>query len=339
MAKISVVGSGGWGTAVAIMLAQNSHDVLLWSYLKSESEDLARYRENKPFLAGIKIPEGVRFTYNIKDCANADVIVMATPSHAVRATAKSLAPYIKDGQIIVSISKGLEEKSYMTLSEVLKEEIPSSRIAVMSGPSHAEEVSRGIPTTNVIASNDEDVAVYIQDLFMNSRFRIYTNPDMPGVELGGSLKNVIALCAGILDGLGLGDNTKAALMTRGVAEIVRLGVKMGARAETFFGLSGIGDLIVTCTSMHSRNRRAGILIGKGMNAEEAQKEVKMVVEGINTCRAAYELSHKVGVEMPIVNEAYKTLFEGQSAKDAVTNLMGRDKKHETEQSYLNNIIF
>ncbi len=339
MAKISVVGSGGWGTAVAIMLAKQGHTVLLWSYLKSESEDLAKYRENKPFLAGVKIPDSVRYTYNIADCADADVIVMATPSQAVRNTAKSLAPNIKDGQIIVSISKGLEEGSYMTLSSVIKEELPNCQIAVMSGPSHAEEVSRGIPTTNVVASDDMELAAYIQELFMCDSFRIYTNPDMLGVELGGSLKNVIALCAGILDGLGLGDNTKAALMTRGIAEIVRLGTKMGAKAETFFGLSGIGDLIVTCTSMHSRNRRAGILIGKGMNAAQAQNEIKMVVEGINTCRAAYELSRRVGVEMPIVNEAYKTLFENQSAADAVSNLMGRNKRNETEQSFLENIIF
>lgn len=339
MSEISVVGSGGWGTAVAIMLAKQEHNVLLWSYLKSESEDLAKYRENKPFLSGVKIPDNVRYTYNIADCADADVIVMATPSQAVRNTAKALAPHIKDGQIIVSISKGLEEGSYMTLSSVIKEELPNCRIAVMSGPSHAEEVSRGIPTTNVVASEDMELAAYIQELFMCDSFRIYTNPDMLGVELGGSLKNVIALCAGILDGLGLGDNTKAALMTRGIAEIVRLGTKMGAKAETFFGLSGIGDLIVTCTSMHSRNRRAGILIGKGMNAAQAQGEIKMVVEGINTCRAAYELSHRVGVEMPIVNEAYKTLFENQSAADAVSNLMGRNKRNETEQSFLENIIF
>ncbi len=337
MAKISIVGSGGWGTAVAVMLAKQGHDVLLWSYFKEESEALAKYRENKPYLAGVEIPESVRFTYEIADCANTDVIVSATPSQAVRATAKSLAPHISDGQIILNISKGLEEGSYMTLSQVLEEELPNARIAVMSGPSHAEEVSRGIPTANVAASRHEGVAEYIQDLFMNADFRIYTNPDVLGVELGGSLKNVIALCAGILDGLGLGDNTKAALMTRGIAEISRLGVKMGANAETFFGLSGIGDLIVTCTSMHSRNRRAGILIGKGASAEKAREQVGMVVEGINTCRAAYELSRKVGVEMPIVNEAYKTLFENQPAADSLAHLMNRGKRGETEHSFLNNI--
>ena len=204
----------------------------------------------------------------------------------------------------------------------------------MSGPSHAEEVSRGIPTTNVVAAENEETAVLVQDMFMNPNFRVYTNPDILGVELGGSLKNVIALCAGIIDGMNLGDNTKAALMTRGLVEMSRLGAAMGAHAETFNGLSGVGDLIVTCTSMHSRNRRAGILIGQGKTAEEAQNEVKMVVEGVRTCRAAKELSDKVGVEMPIVNEAYKVLFEGMPAKEAVANLMGREKKHESEKAFL-----
>ena len=261
---------------------------------------------------------------------------MATPSHAVRATARNMAGYVRDGQIIVNISKGIEEGTYYTLSKVIREEIPGCVIAVMSGPSHAEEVSRRIPTSNVVACDDEKTAEYVQEAFMNPNFRIYTNPDVLGVELGGSLKNVIALCAGIIDGMGLGDNTKAALMTRGLVEMSRLGVAMGAKEETFNGLSGVGDLIVTCTSMHSRNRRAGILIGKGKTPEEAQSEVKMVVEGVRTCRAAKELADKVGVEMPIVNEAYKVLFEGMSAKEAVANLMGRAKKHETEKAFLGN---
>ncbi|MBQ4146196.1 MAG: NAD(P)-dependent glycerol-3-phosphate dehydrogenase, partial [Clostridia bacterium] len=225
--------------------------------------------------------------------------------------------------------------TYFTLSQILKAELPDCEIAVMSGPSHAEEVSRKIPTTNVVAAPSEEIANKIQDIVMNSRFRIYTNPDVLGVELGGSLKNVIALCAGVLDGIGLGDNTKAALMTRGIVEISRLGVAMGAKEETFNGLSGIGDLIVTCTSMHSRNRRAGILIGQGMGVDEAQEQVKMVVEGVKTCRAAYELAKKVGVEMPIVEQAYKVLFEGMTAVDAVKNLMSREKKHESERAFLN----
>ena len=311
MSKISVIGSGGWGSAVAIMLAENGHNVTVWSYLESECDDLKKYRENKPFLPGVRFPDSVGFTNDISCAAGADIVVMATPSHGVRSTAKAMAPYISDGQLVVNIAKGIEEGTYCTLSQVIKQEIPNCVIAVMSGPSHAEEVSRGIPTTNVVACADEKIARYVQDEFMNPNFRIYTNPDVLGVELGGSLKNVIALCAGILDG-----------------------VAMGAKAETFNGLSGLGDLIVTCTSMHSRNRRAGILIGQGKTAEEAKDEVKMVVEGVRTCRAAKELSEKYGIEMPIVNEAYKVLFENLPAAEAIKNLMGREKKHESEKAFL-----
>lgn len=335
MSKISVIGSGGWGTAVAIMLSENGHDVTLWSYLKDESEDLKKYRENKPYLPGVKLPDSICYSSDFSDCLSGrDLIITAVPSHAIRTTARNMSPYISDGQIIVNISKGIEEGTYLTLSRVIKEEIPNCEIVVMSGPSHAEEVSRGIPTTNVVATANEATAKFVQDVFMNPNFRVYTNPDILGVELGASLKNVIALCAGIIDGMGLGDNTKAALMTRGLVEMSRLGVKMGAKQETFNGLSGVGDLIVTCTSMHSRNRRAGILIGQGKTPAEAQAEVKMVVEGVRTCRAAKELSDKMGVEMPIVNEAYKVLFEGMSAREAVANLMGREKKHESEKSFL-----
>ncbi len=329
MAKISVAGSGGWGTAIAVMLSENGHDVTLWSFFKEESEELKKYRENKKFLPGIKIDEKIYLTSDIKDCCNGDVIVMASPSHVVRNTAKILSPIVSDGQIILNIAKGIEEETYKTMSEVIKEEIPNAAVAVMSGPSHAEEVSKGIPTTNAVASEDMKIAEYIQDIFMNPKFRIYTNSDVKGVELGGSLKNVIALCCGILDGMGLGDNTKAALMTRGLVEMKRLGVSLGADAETFNGLSGIGDLIVTCTSMHSRNRRAGILIGQGKSLNEAQEEVGMVVEGVKSCRAAKELADKMGVEMPIVSEVYKILFEGETVQDAVMRLMVRTKKSES----------
>ncbi len=335
MAKINIIGSGGWGTAVAIMLAKNGHDVLLWSYLKEESENLKKYRENKPFLPGIVLPDNISFTSDISECGEADLIITATPSHAIRSTAKALAPYVKEGQLILNISKGLEDKTYATLSQVLKEELPMCKIAVMSGPSHAEEVSRGIPTTNVVAAPTEVIANKIQDIMSGPAFRVYINTDMIGVELGGSLKNVIALSAGILDGMNLGDNTKAALMTRGIVEMSRLGVAMGAKSETFNGLSGIGDLIVTCTSMHSRNRRAGILIGQGKTCEEATNEVKMVVEGVKTCKAAKELADKLGVEMPIVNETYKVLFENMPPQQAIPNLMARQSKHETEQAFLN----
>ncbi len=334
MSTINIIGSGGWGTAVAVMLANCGHKIKLWSYLESESANLKKYRENKPFLPGVIIPDTVEFTSDISKCGCADIIINAVPSHAVRQTAKKLSPYVKPGQIILNISKGLEENTHYTLSKVLKDELPQCEIAVMSGPSHAEEVSRGIPTTNVVAASSEEIANKIQDIMMNPNFRVYTNPDMLGVELGGSLKNVIALCAGILDGLELGDNSKAALMTRGIVEIARLGAAMGAKPETFYGLSGIGDLIVTCTSMHSRNRRAGILIGRGKTFEEATNEVKMVVEGIKTCRAAKELADAMQVEMPIVNEAYKVLFEGMPAKNTISNLMNRSKKHETETSFL-----
>ena len=335
MSKINIIGSGGWGTAVAIMLAKYGHDILLWSYMEQESRDLEKYRENKPFLPGIKIPDTVNFTCDISECGNADLIITAVPSHAMRTTAKSLAPVLSEGQLVLNISKGLEEGTLYTMSQILKEELPQCEIAIMSGPSHAEEVSRGIPTTNVVAASTEEIANRIQDMIMNPTFRIYTNLDMLGVELGGSLKNVIALCAGALDGLNMGDNTKAALITRGIVEISRLGVAMGANPETFNGLSGIGDLIVTCTSMHSRNRRAGILIGQGKSCEEATAEVKMVVEGVKTCNAAKKLADKMGIEMPIVNEAYKVLFEGAPVENAIPNLMARSKKHETEKSFLN----
>ena len=237
---------------------------------------------------------------------------------------------------MVNLSKGLEDDTLLRLSEVYSEEIPQATVAVMSGPSHAEEVSDFVPTTNVVASSNINVCKFIQDIFMTDTFRVYTGTDVIGTEIGGALKNVIALCAGICDGVGHGDNTKAALMTRGLAEITRLGVKMGARAETFSGLSGIGDLIVTCTSMHSRNRRAGILIGQGKSAEEAQEEVKMVVEGVRTCRAVKELADRVGVEMPIINEAYDVLFNNAPLSEVIPKLMGRTKKNETENEFLNN---
>ena len=334
MAKISVIGSGSWGTAIAIMLVENGHNVTLWSYTMIECEDLKRYKENLAFLPGAPIPSTIRHTSDILDCVHADIIVCALPSFAVRKVMGQFAPRVKKGQIVLNLSKGLESESLLTLSGVLEEELPACDISVMSGPSHAEEVARKIPTTNVVASSSQKTAEYIQDIFMNPFFRVYTNSDITGVEIGGALKNIIALCAGISDGLGFGDNTKAALMTRGLYEITRLGVAMGANAETLGGLSGMGDLIVTCTSIHSRNRRAGILIGKGRTAEEAQEEIKMVVEGIGTCRAAKSLADKLNIEMPIVNQAYAILFEGKSAKDATLSLMGRDKRHESEEFFL-----
>lgn len=327
--KIAVIGSGSWGTAVAVMLAARGHNVYLWSWIQEETDRLAHDRENKEFLPGIPFPETITCTHDMALCTeNADLIITAAPSPATRTTAKQLSPHVKEGQKIINISKGLEEGTLLRLSEVYKQEIPQASISVMSGPSHAEEVSRNLPTTNVVASENAETAKFIQDILMGEMFRVYTSTDVVGVELGGALKNVIALCAGISDGLGYGDNTKAALMTRGLAEIARLGKAMGANEKTFMGLSGVGDLIVTCTSMHSRNRRAGILLGKGKTLEETLEEVHMVVEGANTAKAAYEMAQKYNVEMPIVKEAYDILYKGASAREAVLRLMTRDKREE-----------
>lgn len=327
--KIAVIGSGGWGTAIAILLSSRGHNVYLWSWIQEETDRLKKDRENKEFLPGVKFPAGIYCSHDIQECVDgAELIVTAAPSPATRTTAKQLAPYVKDGQKIVNISKGLEEETLLRLSQVYKEEIPQADISVMSGPSHAEEVSRGLPTTNVIASENVETAKAIQDIFMSDMFRVYTSTDVVGVELGGALKNVIALCAGISDGLGYGDNTKAALMTRGIAEIARLGKKMGADEATFMGLSGVGDLIVTCTSMHSRNRRAGILLGKGKSLDETLKEVHAVVEGVNAARAVYKMAKKYDVEMPIAEEAYNILYNGRNAREAVLLLMTREKREE-----------
>ncbi len=327
--KISVIGSGSWGTAIAVLLANKGYDVSLWSWKKEESERLSSDRENKEFLPGIPFPDNISCTYDMAESVkDSQLVVCASPSVATRNVAKQLSPHISEGQLLVNISKGLEESTLLRLSEVYKEEIPKAKIAVMSGPSHAEEVSRSLPTMNVVAAEDLETAQEIQNIFMTDVFRVYTSDDIIGVELGGALKNVIALCAGITDGLGFGDNTKAALMTRGLAEITRLGIAMGAKRETFSGLSGVGDLIVTCTSMHSRNRRAGILLGKGKTLAETLDEVHMVVEGVNTAKAAFELSKKYGVSMPITEYSHKVLYDGKSPREAVYELMTRDKKIE-----------
>lgn len=329
MAKISVMGAGSWGTALAILLNNNGHQVILWSALGDEVTLLCEKRENPAKLPGVKIPEGILITKDEKLAMDQpDVVILAVPSPFTRSTSKRLAPYVRQGQIIVNVAKGVEEKTLMTLSEIIEQEIPCANVCVLSGPSHAEEVSRGLPTTCVVSSHKRATAEYLQEIFMSPVFRVYTTPDILGVELGGALKNVIALAAGTADGLGYGDNTKAALITRGIAEIGRLGVKMGAKAETFAGLSGIGDLIVTCASVHSRNRKAGYLMGKGYTMKQAMDEVKMVVEGVYSAKAAKELAEKYEVEMPIVDEVNKILFEDKSAADAVIDLMLRDKKVE-----------
>ena len=333
--KIAVIGSGGWGCAVATLLAAKDYSVYLWSWKEEESARLRNDRENKEFLPGIRLNDNIVCSSDMQECVNgAELVITASPSHAMRATAKQLAAFVPDGQIILNISKGLEQDTLLRLSQVIKEEMPAARVAVMSGPSHAEEVGRGVPTANVVASDDIEVSQFIQDTFMYHNFRVYTSDDMMGVELGGALKNVIALGAGIAVGLGCGDNSNAALMTRGIAEISRLGVTMGAKQETFGGLTGIGDLIVTCMSQHSRNRRAGVLIGGGMSVEETLEKVHMVVEGVNTCAAAYKLAKQYNVAMPITECAYRVLFEGLPAEDSIGELMGRDKRHESEDEIL-----
>ncbi|HIX59219.1 MAG TPA: NAD(P)H-dependent glycerol-3-phosphate dehydrogenase [Candidatus Blautia gallistercoris] len=330
MATISVLGAGSWGTALSLLLYQNGHQVALWSALEDEVKMLREKREHASKLPGVKLPEDMDITADLEKCLKSvDVAVLAVPSPFTRSTAHQMKPYVKDGQIIVNVAKGVEENSLMTLSEIIEQEIPQAEVAVLSGPSHAEEVGRGLPTTCVVSAHKRKTAEYLQGIFMSPVFRVYTTPDILGVELGAALKNVIALAAGTADGLGYGDNTKAALITRGIAEISRLGVKMGARQETFYGLSGIGDLIVTCASVHSRNRKAGYLMGKGYTMQEAMDEVKMVVEGVYSAKAAKELAEKYQVEMPLVEEVNRVLFEDKKPADAVRDLMLRDKKIES----------
>lgn len=329
MAKVSVIGSGSWGTALAWLLCNNGHHVTLWSYLKEENDMFIEHHENKDKLPGVILPDSIEYTTDLAKAVNgADLMVMAVPSPAVRSTAKNMKELVKEGQIIVDVAKGIEEASLMTMTEVIEDEIPQANVAVLSGPSHAEEVGKGLPTTIVAGAHDIETAQHVQDFFMSPVFRVYTSLDMLGIEIGAALKNVIALAAGIADGLGFGDNTKAALITRGIAEISRLGIAMGAKSTTFSGLSGIGDLVVTCASMHSRNRRAGILMGKGYTMQEAMDEVHMVVEGVYSAKAGLKLAEKYNVEMPIVTAVNQILFEGKSASNAVMDLMQRVRKEE-----------
>lgn len=329
MKKITVIGSGSWGTALAVMFDKYGHDVTMWSWKEEEAQNIREAGENKEFLPGVKIRESLKIVTDMeKAVTGADIIITAIPSKFVRGSIMNFVPFIKPDQIIVNVAKGLEDNTLLTISEILEECLPNNTIAVLSGPSHAEEVGRDVPTACVIACENMDVATMIQHEFMNPNFRLYTNKDVKGVELGAALKNVMALAAGMSDGLGFGDNTKAALMTRGMTEIARLGIAMGGEAATFIGLSGIGDLIVTCTSMHSRNRRAGILLGQGKSLEETLKEVHMVVEGVNTAQAAYHMAQKCGVDMPITKQINQVLFEGKDPKVAVLELMMRDKKSE-----------
>lgn len=334
MAKVGILGAGAWGIALGLVLNKNGHEVTMWTCVEKEAEMLQKDREHKTSLPGIKLPENMKVTMNLQEAVpGMDLVVLAVASKYTRETAAKLKGMVTDGQKFLNVSKGIEESTLMTLSEIISEELPNTDVSVLSGPSHAEEVGRGIPTTVVVGSESRETAIYIQELFMNEVFRVYTSPDIKGMELGGALKNVIALAAGVADGAGYGDNTKAALITRGIAEITRLGVKMGGNQNTFGGLSGIGDLIVTCASMHSRNRRAGILIGQGKSMEEAMKEVNAVVEGVYSAKAAYRLAKKYQVSMPIVEQVNKVLFEGKNVKQALIDLMSREKRDEIVEGW------
>ena len=329
MANVGVLGAGSWGTALSVLLTENGHQVTVWSIDENEVNMLNEKREHVQKLPGVKLPDSMVVTTDLEGTVKGkDFLVLAVPSPFTRSTAKKMAPFVAEGQIIVDVAKGIEEATLLTLSKQIEEEIPQADVAVLSGPSHAEEVGRKLPTTCVIGEKTRKTAEYLQSMFISPVFRVYTSPDILGIELGGSLKNVIALAAGIADGLGYGDNTKAALITRGIAEITRLGVKMGGRIETFSGLTGIGDLIVTCASVHSRNRKAGYLMGQGMSMQEAMDEVKMVVEGVYSAKAAAKLAEKYGVSMPIVDEVNAVLFDGKSPAEAVNDLMMRESRSE-----------
>ena len=328
MAEIGIIGAGSWGIALSVLLHNNGHHVTIWSALKDEIDMLNREHEQKDKLPGVKLADDMVFTTELSEAVKGkDVLVLAVPASFTRTTAHSMKELVAEGQIIVNVAKGIEESTLMTLSQVIEDEIPQADVAVLSGPSHAEEVGRCIPTTIVVGAKTRKTAEYIQNIFMSDVFRVYTSPDVLGIELGAALKNVVALAAGIADGLGYGDNTKAALITRGSAEISRLGMAMGGKFETFCGLSGMGDLIVTCASMHSRNRRAGILIGQGKTMEEAMAEVKMVVEGVYSAKAAMGLAQKYQVELPIIEQVNKVLFDGKPAAVAVKDLMIRERLH------------
>lgn len=331
MSKVGIIGAGSWGTSLAILLAKKGIDVVLWSKIEAEITLLQTHREHVDRLPGVKLPDNIKLTTDLEyACKDQDILVLAVASPYVRVTANSMNPFVKEGQIIVNVAKGIEETTLMTLSQIIEEELPMADVAVLSGPSHAEEVCKGIPSTCVAGANSKETANKVQDIFMTDTFRVYTSPDVTSIELGGSLKNVIALAAGIADGLGYGDNTKAALITRGIAEISRLGIEMGGALETFAGLSGIGDLIVTCTSTHSRNRNAGYLIGKGYSMKEAMDEVKQVVEGVYSAKAALALAKKYNVHMPIVEQINLVLFGEKSPSEAVKDLLLRDKVSEYE---------
>lgn len=337
MEKVCVMGAGSWGTALALLLSDKGYDVYLYMRNTSQLKEISDTGKNSKYLGEINIPKAINLSSNIEECVkDSTAVVFAVSSQATRSAMESVRPYISNDAIAVNVSKGLEKTTNLRISQIASEILEQNPFVVLSGPSHAEEVAEKMPTTVVAASDDIKAAQYIQDMFSNEYFRVYTNPDVIGVELGGALKNIIAFGTGIIDGLGYGDNTKAGIMTRGIAEITRLGVAMGASISTFAGLSGIGDLIVTCTSMHSRNRRAGILIGQGKTLEQTLDEISMVVEGITATEVAYNLSKQYNVDMPITAEIYNVLFNNKKVKDSLNSLMTRTTKHESENIFFLN---
>lgn len=330
--KIAVIGSGGWGIAAAKLLSENGNDVVLWSFLQQEADLLRRERGNEKLLKGIVLPDNIEITTDIACAVDKDLIVMVTPSFGVRSTAKNIKQYINRAKAIVLLTKGFDAQSgYCLLSDTVESEIPGVPVVALTGPSHAEEVARRIPTAVLAASKDKAAAEFVQSTFMNDYFRVYTSPDIVSAELGGAMKNIMALAVGISDGAGFGDNTKAMIMTRGISEMSRLGSALGGKAHTFAGLSGVGDLIVTCVSDHSRNRRAGLLIGKGVSPEDALKQVGAVVEGYYATQAVHELVKNMKIDLPICNGMYKLLFENKPLADVFHELIGRDKRPENEQ--------
>lgn len=328
--KAAVVGSGGWGTALALCLLRNGHETLLWSHSRQKAEEMEKTRQNN-MLPGVILPEDLQIAWEPSRVAGHSLVVIACPSVHIRSVCRQVAPYLAEDAVLVSVTKGIEPGSLLRMSQIVREET-HREVAVLTGPSHAEEVAKNIPTACVAASENQTLAELVQDAFMSDSFRVYTSADVIGSELGGALKNVIALCAGVSDGMGNGDNTKAMLMTRGLTEIARLGVAMGARKETFAGLAGVGDLIVTCTSQHSRNRRAGILMGQGKGPQEAMAAVGAVVEGYYAAKSAWELACKLGVEMPIIHGAYRALYEDVDVKTVLKSLLCRARKAETEDA-------
>ena len=334
MAKVALIGAGSWGTALSKVLTDNGHDVTVWSIDQREVDMLREHHQQLDKLPGVILPDSIAYTTSLEEAIpGQELLVLAVPSPFARSTAQKMKPFVEKGQKIVIVTKGIEESTLMTMSDIVEQEIPDADVAVLCGPSHAEEVGKGIPTTIVAGAHSRETAEFIQSVFMNQYFRVYTSPDMLGMELGAALKNVIALAAGMADGLGYGDNTKAALITRGITEITRLGVAMGGHMETFYGLTGVGDLIVTCASMHSRNRRAGILMGQGKSMDEAMKEVNQVVEGVYSAKAVKVLSEKYHIEMPIITQINQILFEGKDASLAVQELMLRDGKNEIQTDW------